>query len=176
MIKYLTPLFLFAILAGFLGVGLKLKPKEVPSPLIGRPVPKFSLPVLHVPEKQLSSADLKGRVWILNVWASWCFSCREEHPLINKLAKQDAVTLIGLNYKDDPLAAKRWLKALGNPYNASIMDQEGRIGIDFGVYGVPETFVIDKKGIIQHKHIGPLTADDISETLLPLVRSLQKQI
>jgi len=175
MLKYLTPLFLFIILAGFLLIGLKLNPKDIPSPLIGRPVPNFSLPLLHFPEKKMASANLKGRVWLLNVWASWCVSCRAEHPLLNQLAKQDVVTIIGLNYKDEPEDAKRWLKMLGNPYNASVMDQDGRMGIDFGVYGVPETFIIDKHGIIRHKHTGPVTADDISDSLLPMVRELQQE-
>ena len=176
MLKYLTPLFLFIILAVFLAIGLKLNPKEIPSPLIGRPVPDFSLPLLHIPEKKLGNYNLKGRVWLLNVWASWCVSCRAEHPLLNQLAKQKSVTIIGLNYKDEPENAKRWLKMLGNPYNSSVMDQDGRIGIDFGVYGVPETFVVDKKGIIRHKHTGPMTKDDISESLLPMVRELQNEI
>lgn len=176
MLKYLTPLFLFIILAVFLAIGLKLNPKEIPSPLIDRPVPDFALPLLHIPEKKLGRANLKGRVWLLNVWASWCVSCRAEHPLLNQLAKQKTVTIIGLNYKDEPENAKRWLKMLGNPYNASVMDQDGRIGIDFGVYGVPETFVIDKKGIIRHKHTGPLTKDDISGSLLPMIQELQNEI
>ncbi len=175
MLKYLTPLFLFVILAVFLAIGLKLNPKEIPSPLIGRPVPDFSLPLLHLPEKKLGSSNLKGRVWLLNVWASWCVSCRAEHPLLNQLAKKETVTIIGLNYKDDPDNAKRWLKMLGNPYNASVMDQDGRIGIDFGVYGVPETFVIDKKGIIRHKHTGPLTMDDISGSLGDMIKGLQNE-
>ncbi len=175
MLKYLTPLFLFIILAGFLSIGLKLNPKDIPSPLIGRPVPDFSLPLLHIPEKKLGSSNLKGRVWMLNVWASWCSACRSEHPLLNELAKQDAVPIIGLNYKDEPEDAKRWLKMLGNPYKASVMDQDGRTGIDFGVYGVPETFIIDKRGIIRHKHTGPVTAGDISDSLLPMVRELQKE-
>jgi cytochrome c biogenesis protein CcmG/thiol:disulfide interchange protein DsbE len=175
MLKYLTPLFLFVILAVFLAIGLKLNPKDIPSPLIGRPVPDFSLPLLHLPEKKLGSSNLKGRVWLLNVWASWCVSCRAEHPLLNQLAKKETVTIIGLNYKDDPENAKRWLKMLGNPYNASVMDQDGRIGIDFGVYGVPETFVIDKKGIIRHKHTGPLTMDDISGVLGDMIKELQNE-
>jgi cytochrome c biogenesis protein CcmG/thiol:disulfide interchange protein DsbE len=176
MLKFLMPLFLFIILAVFLAIGLKLNPKEIPSPLIGRPVPNFSLPLLHIPGKNLGSSDLKGRVWMLNVWASWCSACRSEHPLLNQLAKQEAVTIIGLNYKDEPEDAKRWLKMLGNPYNASVMDQDGRIGIDFGVYGVPETFIIDKQGVIRHKHIGPITPDDITGSLMPMIEELQKEI
>jgi len=176
VLKFLTPLFLFIILAVFLGIGLKLNPKEIPSPLIGKPVPEFNLPILHMPEKKLSASSLKGRVWLLNVWASWCVSCRAEHPILNQLAKKNVVTIIGLNYKDEPENAKRWLSMLGNPYNASIVDQEGRTGIDFGVYGVPETFIIDKQGIIRHKHTGPITEDDIEESILPVIFELEKKV
>ena len=175
MLKYFTPLFLFVVLAVFLGIGLKLNPKEIPSPLIGKPVPEFNLPLLNVSDKKLSPSSLKGRVWLLNVWASWCVSCRAEHPILNQLAKKDVVTIIGLNYKDEPENAKRWLGMLGNPYNASIVDQEGRTGIDFGVYGVPETFVVDKQGIIRYKHTGPITGDDLENSILPIISELEKE-
>jgi len=130
---------------------------------------------MRPPQEKLSPGDLKGRVWLFNVWASWCVSCREEHPVLNQLAQQQTVTIIGLNYKDDPAAAKNWLDTLGNPYNISIMDQDGRIGIDWGVYGVPETFVIDKKGLVRYKHTGPVTVDDVQQTFLPLIAQLQAE-
>lgn len=175
MLKYIIPLILFIVIAFFLAVGLKLNPKDIPSPLIGKPTPAFSAPKLNMPEQKLSNADLSGKVWLLNVWASWCVSCREEHPVLNELAKQQAVIIIGLNYKDEPNAAKQWLATLGNPYSDSIMDQDGRIGLDYGVYGVPETFVIDKKGIIRHKLTGPVTPDAIQKDLLPLIGKLQAE-
>jgi len=115
-------------------------------------------------------------VWIFNVWASWCGSCRIEHPIFNQLAKKKLVTLVGLNYKDEPEAAKQWLAQLGNPYDISVMDQEGRTGIDYGVYGVPETFIIDKKGIIRYKHTGPVEVNDMQNILIPLIKQLQAEI
>ena len=173
MLKYIIPLILFIVLAIFLAVGLKLNPSEIPSPLLYKSAPAFSAPKLNTPSEKLSPADLKGKVWLFNVWASWCVSCRAEHPVLNEFAKQQAVIIVGLNYKDDPEAAKNWLSTLGNPYNDSVMDQDGRIGIDWGVYGVPETFVVDKKGIVRYKHTGPVTGDDLQNTLLPLIANLQ---
>lgn len=175
MLKYLLPLIVFIALAIFLAVGLNLNPRDIPSPFIGKPVPAFSAPKLANPTEKLTPADFKGQVWLFNVWASWCESCRAEHPLLNEFAKQGLVAIVGLNYKDDPKAAKSWLNTLGNPYTVSIMDQEGRIGIDFGVYGVPETFVIDKKGIIRHKLTGPISPDAIQQVLLPLIAQLQAE-
>lgn len=175
MLKYIFPLILFIIMAVFLALGLSLKPGEIPSPLINKPAPAFSAPKLQVPEEKLTPADLKGKVWLLNVWASWCVSCRAEHPVLNQLSLQDAVVIIGLNYKDKPADAKKWLDRLGNPYDVSIMDQDGRIGIDWGVYGVPETFVMDKNGRIRYKHTGPVTAEDIQRTFLPLIVQLQAE-
>ena len=175
MLKYIIPLVLFIILALFLAIGLNLKPHEIPSPFIDKPAPVFSAPKLNSPEEKLSPADLKGKVWLFNVWASWCESCRAEHPILNQLAKQNVAVIVGLNYKDEPNDAKNWLDRLGNPYNVSIMDQDGRIGIDYGVYGVPETFVIDKKGLIRYKHTGPVTADDVQQTFLPLIAKLQAE-
>jgi len=175
MLKYIIPLVLFIIMAIFLALGLNLKPSEIPSPLLNKPAPVFSAPKLQTPEEKLSPADLKGRVWLFNVWASWCTSCRAEHPVLNQLAGQHAIEIVGLNYKDDPNDAKNWLNTLGNPYNVSIMDQDGRIGIDYGVYGVPETFVIDKKGLIRYKHTGPVTAEDVQQTFLPLIAKLQAE-
>ena len=175
MLKYIIPLLLFIILAVFLGLGLNLKPNDIPSPFINKPAPEFSAPKLNAPEEQLRPADLKGQVWLFNVWASWCVSCRAEHPILNQFAKQYAVVIVGLNYKDEPEDAKTWLNTLGNPYYVSIMDQEGRIGIDYGVYGVPETFVIDKKGLIRYKHTGPVSADDLQNVFLPLIGKLEAE-
>jgi cytochrome c biogenesis protein CcmG/thiol:disulfide interchange protein DsbE len=128
---------------------------------------------MQSPNEKLTPADLKGQVWLFNVWASWCVSCRGEHPVLNQLAQQNVVMIVGLNYKDDPPAAKNWLESLGNPYSVSVMDQDGRIGIDWGVYGVPETFVIDKKGIIRYKHTGPVSDEDVQKVFLPLITQLQ---
>jgi cytochrome c biogenesis protein CcmG/thiol:disulfide interchange protein DsbE len=174
-LKYLLPLILFVVLAIFLAMGLRLNPKDIPSPLIDKPAPAFSLPILATPEKNLTTQDLKGRLWLLNVWASWCVSCRQEHPLLLELAKLNAVTIVGLNYKDEASAANQWLEQLGNPYNVSIMDKEGRVGIDYGVYGVPETFVIDRRGIIRYKHTGPVEPGDIEQIFLPLLQKLQQE-
>ena len=175
MFKYLLPLVLFIVLAVFLAIGLRLNPKEIPSPLIGKPAPAFSLPILANPEQRLSVQDMTGRVWLLNVWASWCVSCRQEHPLLLELAKQKVTTIIGLNYKDEAQAGAQWLQQLGNPYDASVMDVDGRVGIDYGVYGVPETFVIDKRGIIRYKHTGPVEPGDIERIFLPLLQQLHEE-
>ena len=172
MKRYLLPLIVFAVLVGFLAVGLRLDPREVPSPLIDKPAPPFKLPRLDVPERALSLDDLKGKVWLLNVWASWCVACRVEHPLLVELAGTNSVPIYGLNYKDKRDDAMAWLSKHGNPYVASLSDAEGLVGIDFGVYGVPETFVIDKSGTIRLKHIGPITPDVLRDTILPLVKKL----
>jgi cytochrome c biogenesis protein CcmG/thiol:disulfide interchange protein DsbE len=170
--RYLVPLAVFLVLLGFLGVGLQRNPREVPSPLIGKPAPAFRLPVLGTPERMVSLADMRGKVWILNVWASWCVACRLEHPLMVDLAKTGLVPIYGLNYKDKPADAIRWLGNFGNPYQQSLSDIDGRVGIDFGVYGVPETFVIDQDGVIRLKHIGPVTPEILKETILPLIGAL----
>lgn len=167
------PLVAFAMLALMLGLGLRLNPREVPSPFIGRPAPPFRLPQLHEPTKALAAADLKGSVWILNVWASWCVSCRAEHVLLVNLSHDRSVPIYGLNYKDDRRDALEWLRQYGDPYTVSLMDFDGRVGIDYGVYGVPETFVIDKAGVVRFKHIGPVTADVWERELQPLIRRLQ---
>jgi cytochrome c biogenesis protein CcmG/thiol:disulfide interchange protein DsbE len=172
-LKFLIPLGLFAVMALFLGAGLSLNPREVPSPLIGKPAPEFKLPQLHQPEATLSRADLLGKVWILNVWASWCTACREEHPALVEFSRRKVVPIYGLNYKDQREAGMAWLQRLGNPYDASLYDLDGRLGIDFGVYGVPETFVIDRQGIIRFKHIGPVTPEILRERIEPLVKQLQ---
>ena len=171
MKRHLLPLIAFLVLVGFLAVGLKLDPREVPSPLIGKPAPAFSLPRLDAPAQRLSSQEMRGKVWVLNVWASWCGPCRQEHPLIAELAKSGAA-VYGLNYKDKPADAVAWLAELGNPYVATVSDVEGLVGIDFGVYGVPETFVIDQAGVIRLKHIGPMTSEALRDRVLPLLRKL----
>jgi cytochrome c biogenesis protein CcmG/thiol:disulfide interchange protein DsbE len=174
VLRWSLPLAIFVVVLVFLFVGLCLDPHEVPSPLIGKPAPSFSLTQLHRPDHKLTTADMRGQVWMLNVWASWCVSCRVEHPLLVDLAKQNIVPVIGLAYKDKPADGLAWLASNGDPYKLSIVDQDGRVGIDFGVYGVPETFVIDKMGIIRYKQIGPLTAEALKQTILPLVRELQQ--
>jgi cytochrome c biogenesis protein CcmG/thiol:disulfide interchange protein DsbE len=173
--KLLIPLVVFLGLSAFLFAGLWRDPREIPSPLIDKPAPQFRLAELHAPEKTLGTDDMKGRVWLLNVWASWCVSCREEHPLLVELGKARIVPIIGLDYKDDPKAGKGWLAEHGDPYTASVIDRDGRVGIDWGVYGVPETFVVDQQGVIRYKQIGPLTPQALERTILPLVRKLQAQ-
>ena len=172
MKRYLIPLIVFVVMVGFLAVGLQLNPREVPSPLINKPAPAFKLPVLSDPDKSISSQDLRGKVWVLNVWASWCVACRVEHPVFVEFAKTGAVPIYGLNYKDKRDDALRWLANFGNPYQQSLSDTEGLVGIDFGVYGVPETFVIDKAGVIRLKHIGPVTPEVLKGTILPLIKKL----
>ena len=175
MTRYIIPLVIFILLVIFLSIGLQKDPKLVPSPLVGKPAPAFELPVLGSPNQTISQQQMLGKVWLLNVWASWCVACRTEHPLMNRLAEKNVVEIIGLNYKDPPANAQRWLKHLGNPYKASAMDQAGRVGIDWGVYGVPETFVIDKQGIIRYKQIGPVTESILQETIIPLVQQLKAE-
>lgn len=175
MWRYLIPLGIFIVLVVFLSIGLKLNPREVPSPLIGKPAPAFSLPKLQQPEQIVSPADYKGRVWLLNVWASWCVSCRVEHPVLNQLARTGEVPIIGLNYKDVRDEALQWLRQRGDPYTASAFDGDGRVGIDWGVYGVPETFVIDKQGNIRYKHTGPVDQKAVTEKIMPLVHALEKE-
>jgi cytochrome c biogenesis protein CcmG/thiol:disulfide interchange protein DsbE len=173
-LRWSIPLAVFAVLVAFLWIGLGRDPREVPSPLIGKPAPAFILAQLHEPTRTLSAQDLKGKVWLLNVWASWCVSCREEHPLLVELAKSSLVPIYGLDYKDDPSAGRAWLAQNGDPYTASVIDRDGRVGIDYGVYGVPETFLIDKTGVVRYKQIGPITPDALKEKILPLVRELQR--
>lgn len=169
---FLLPLFAFVALAAFLLRGLWLNPRELPSPLIGKPAPQFERPKLATPGESITNKDLLGQVWILNVWASWCAPCREEHPVWNEFARKKQVTLVGLNYKDQDDAANKWLRELGNPYTVSIADRDGRVGIDFGVYGVPETFVIDRAGVIRFKHVGAMTPAVLETKIVPLVQEL----
>ena len=168
------PLAIFAVLVGFLFVGLYRDPREVPSPLIGKPAPAFSLADLREPGRKVATSDFRGQVWLLNVWASWCVSCRVEHPLLVELAKAKAVPIVGLNYKDKDAEGLAWLAQHGDPYTLSVVDADGRVGIDWGVYGVPETFVVDKAGVIRFKQIGPVTPESLQQTILPLVRKLQQ--
>jgi len=171
-LRFLIPLFVFLGLVWFLARGLGLDPKTVPSPLIGKSAPGFSLTKLDNPETTIRREDLLGKVWMLNVWASWCVACREEHPLLVEFSRKKLLPIYGLNYKDDRAAGLRWLANFGNPYDASLFDNDGRVGIDWGVYGVPETFIVDREGIIRFKQIGPLTPEVIRTQIEPLVRRL----
>lgn len=172
---FVWPLAIFGVMVAVLGVGLTLNPREIPSPLIDKPVPQFRLAAVAGRTLGLSSEDLRGEVSIVNVFASWCTACRDEHPLWMELARKRAVALHGLNYKDRPEDAARWLDQLGDPYTRTGADLDGRVGIDWGVYGVPETFVVDKRGVIRRKLIGAVTRKTVDEQLLPLVRRLQSE-
>ena len=171
-LRFLLPLAIFLALVGFLAAGLKLDPKEVPSPLIGKPAPDFALTRLDQPTLTIRRADLLGKVWMLNVWASWCTACREEQPVLLDFAKRRLVPVYGLDYKDQRGAGLRWLDNFGDPFEASLFDPDGRVGIDWGVYGVPETFVIDREGVVRYKHIGPLTPEVLRDHIEPLLRQL----
>ncbi|ABI59880.1 MULTISPECIES: DsbE family thiol:disulfide interchange protein [Nitrosomonas] len=173
MMRFLLPLAIFVILVIFLGIGLTLNPRQVPSPLIDKPAPIFHLQQLYDSSKTLSSEDNLGKVWMLNVWASWCVACRDEHPVLVELSKLGIVPIYGLNYKDQRDTAMQWLRQYGNPYETSIVDADGKVGIDYGVYGVPETYVIDKQGIIRYKHIGPVTVESLKDKILPLIKELK---
>lgn len=178
MKKYIVPLAIFAVIGGLLFYALYLSntgrysPKDIPSPLIGKALPAFSLSTVADPARKVSRDDMLGRVYLLNVWASWCVACRQEHPFLNELARNKAVTIIGLNYKDKREDALGWLGGLGNPYELSLADGDGRLGIDLGVYGVPETFVIDKQGVIRYKQIGPITPEAWEQKLAPMIKEL----
>lgn len=175
MTRFAVPLAVFATLAAFLGVGLTLDPSRIPSPLVGKAAPDFSLPQLREPQQVFSPRDGAGQVWILNVWASWCGGCRDEHPLLMALAKSAAVPVYGIDYKDRREDALAWLARWGDPYEVTGMDASGRVGIEYGVYGVPETYLIDKTGVIRYKQIGPLDEETLHGTLLPLIRELQNR-
>ena len=171
-LRFVIPLGIFLVLVAFFAVGLTRDPREVPSPFIGKPAPAFKLAQLHEADRVFTPEDMKGKVWLLNVWASWCVSCRVEHPLLVEMAKKNVVPIVGLNYKDKREDGMQWLGKFGNPYTLSAYDADGRVGIDYGVYGVPETFVIDKHGVIRYKQIGPITPEALEKTLLPLIRKL----
>ena len=173
MTRFLIPLALFIVLVVFLAIGLNLNPREVPSPLIDKPAPAFELTRLDDPKHSLKAEDLRGQVWLLNVWASWCVACLDEHPVLLAFSKSSPVPIYGLNYKDQPDAASAWLGKHGNPYTASLVDADGRVGIDYGVYGVPETFLIDRQGTIRFKHIGPVTEEVLNRKILPMIEKLR---
>lgn len=171
MWKFVVPFGLFLVLGGFLYVGLQRDPSYVPSPLIGKPAPEFSLPSLHDPEYPVSTADLRGKPWVLNVWGTWCGGCRQEHPVLMEIARRGEIPLIGLDWKDDSAAAQQWLRDLGNPYAAVAADQVGRAAIDWGVYGAPETFLIGADGIVLYKHIAPMTMQVWTTEFLPRIEA-----
>ena len=173
-VRYYVPLIIFLVMGVFLAIGLKLDPRHVPSPLVDKPVPEFTLPRLDDMSQSFHPDQMKGSVWVLNVWASWCVSCRAEHEVLKDLAARNPVAMVGLNYKDEIVDAQTWLRRLGDPYKLSVVDAEGQVGIDWGVYGVPETFLIDHEGIIRYKHIGPVNATDVNKKLLPLIEELQQ--
>ena len=172
--KHWIPLALFGVLVSFLAVGLTRDPRELPSPLIDKPAPRFNLPQVGAVDQRFAPADLKGQVWMLNVWASWCTACREEHPTLLEFSRTQQVMLVGLDYKDQRADALKFLARQGDPYKFSALDLDGRAGIDWGVYGVPETFVIDKQGVIRYKQVGPMTAEALQGTILPLIEKLKK--
>ena len=174
MKRFVLPLAGFAVLVVFLAIGLTRDPRDLPSPLKDKPAPAFVLPQLAAANKTFSPAEMKGKVWLLNVWASWCVSCRQEHPLLVAFSKEGQVPIVGLNYKDQLADAKEWLARFGDPYVLSAVDADGRVGIDYGVYGVPETYVIDKAGTIRLKHTGPVTPESLKSQILPLVAELNK--
>jgi cytochrome c biogenesis protein CcmG/thiol:disulfide interchange protein DsbE len=169
---FLVPLAMLALLAVLLGRGLSLNPREVPSPLVGKAAPDFTLPRLDDAARNVKRDDLKGRAWVLNVWASWCAPCREEHPLWVDFARRSKVTIVGLNYKDQRGNALPWLRQLGDPYAMSLYDGDGKVAIDWGVYGVPETFVMDRQGIVRFKHVGPVTPEVMREKIEPLLKAI----
>ena len=174
MTRFVIPLVIFIVLVVFLAVGLRHDPHEVPSPLINKPAPSFQLAQLKDPIRTFSANEMRGKVWILNVWASWCVTCRDEHPLLLDYARSNAVPIYGLNYKDKREDALAWLSELGDPYVLSVSDTDGRVGIDYGVYGAPETYLIDRNGVIRFKQIGPVTPDVWQNTILPMVKDLNK--
>ena len=174
-LRYVIPAVVVLGLLAMLAVGLTLDPRKVPSPLIDKPAPGYSLPRLHQPDRLISNEDMLGKVHLVNVWASWCVACREEHAQIKQLSHDYKVTVIGLNYKDTSNDALAWLQRFGDPYQAIAVDEDGRVGIDWGVYGVPETFIIDAQGRIRYKHIGPITRDDIQAVILPKLRQITQE-
>ena len=172
MFRFLVPVFVFLILMGFLYVGLYKDPSLVPSPLIGKPMPTFAASTLKDADKIITNNDIQGKYALINVWATWCAACKQEHSALVYLAEQLQVPIYGLNYKDDRASAIDWLNQYGDPYVANIFDDSGRIGIDFGVYGAPETFLIDGQGIIQHKLVGVMTPDAWEKQFLPKINQI----
>ena len=174
MSRFIIPLAIFLVLVAFLAIGLRRDPHEIPSPLINKPAPAFQLAQLKDPSKTFSAEEMKGKVWVLNVWASWCFSCRDEHPLLLQYARSGVLPIYGLNSKDKREDALAWLAELGDPYVLSVSDLDGRVGIDYGVYGAPETYLIDRAGVIRFKQVGPVTPDIWQQKILPLAKELNK--
>ena len=174
MSRFAIPLGIFVVLVAFLAIGLRNDPHEVPSPLINKPAPAFQLPQLHQPLKTFSAQQMHGKVWLLNVWASWCVSCREEHPVLLEVSRSGVLPIYGLNYKDKRDDALAWLNEFGDPYLLSAADADGRVAIEYGVYGAPETYLIDRNGIIRFKQIGPITPALLQERILPLVKELSQ--
>ncbi len=174
MTRYLIPIIAFVLLVVVFRVGLERDPTFVPSPLIGKPAPEFRLPRLQYPDQQVTDADLRGQVSLLNVWATWCVGCRQEHATLNEIAARGTVPIYGLNWKDDRDLAIRWLEQLGNPYVATAVDGDGRVAIDWGVYGAPETFLIDANGVILYRHISPLTLETWEAEFVPRIRAAQE--
>ena len=175
MLRYLIPLVIFIVLAVSLAIGLTRDPHELKSVLINKPAPAFRLPQLKAADKMISNEDMRGKVWLLNVWASWCVACRDEHPYLIEYAKSGVVPIYGLNYKDRREDALATLDELGDPYTVSAVDFDGRVAIDFGVYGAPETYVIDQGGTIRFKYVGPMMPDVWKEKILPVVQELNRQ-
>jgi cytochrome c biogenesis protein CcmG/thiol:disulfide interchange protein DsbE len=174
-LRYSIPLLVFAVIAAFLLKGLGMNPREIPSPLIGKSVPEFSLPSLEQADTQISDKDLLGKVYLLNVWGTWCVTCRAEHQTLVELAKEDKVKIVGLNWRDDRAKAQAWLRRLGNPYLFNLFDEKGRTAIDLGVYGAPETFLVDAQGIIRYKHTGEMTHGIFNREILPLIKQFRSQ-
>ena len=173
--RYLIPLGLFLVLVLFLAIGLRRDPNELPSVLINKAAPTFRLPQLDDPAKTFSAEDMRGKVWLLNVWASWCIGCREEHEWLLEYSRSGVVPIYGLNYKDKHEDAVAWLRELGDPYVLSAVDLDGRVAIDYGVYGAPETYLIDQSGTIRFKQVGPLSPEVWSRKVLPMVQELNRQ-
>lgn len=184
MLRYFLPLGIFLALAAMLWQPLGRAPTALPSPLVDHPVPRFNLAPLPADLPRAGTgtatpapfnpAQMQGRVWMLNVWASWCAACREEHPLLVDLSRSHSVPIVGLNYQDDPAKGRAWLNHHGDPYLTTAQDVDGRVGMDLGVYGVPETFVIDKQGRIRLRHAGPITPQVLQDSLLPLIAELER--
>lgn len=175
MMRFIIPLVVIVMISVLLYQGLNSNPHEIPSPLIGKPAPVFTLPQLHEPGKKFSPQDMLGKVWLLNVWASWCVACKEEHTVLLALARQNVVPIYGVDYKDKREDGEAWLASGGNPYVLSVSDTEDSIGNDYGVFGVPETYVIDKQGIVRYKQAGAITSQSLKEKILPLVTELQNK-
>jgi cytochrome c biogenesis protein CcmG/thiol:disulfide interchange protein DsbE len=170
MSRFILPVVGFALLVVFFWIGLGRDPTLVPSPLVGKPAPSFSLAQLNNPELKLTDTAFQGQVSLLNVWATWCVGCRQEHETLLQIAREGGVPIFGLNWKDDSKSAVRWLEQLGNPYTATGVDADGRVAIDWGVYGAPETFLIDANGIVLYKHIAPLTMSVWEQEFVPRIR------